>query len=342
MNASHLHHALIATASLIALPCGLRVPTSGANDNDKREMQPRGRRDPSAERQPLPLIPSGRERRPLMMPSSIRSSHPTTGGLSSTPTTLVSRVVESSRGANHVVDESFVHDEIKVLAQGAKSVIQQKLQRHATTRDQVVAGVLQFGPSAQSRLMLNREHEAAVVSAETGTYAVWRNESCKDPAHADFCSRVGPNHKCFCTHTLQEHQRPMKKGRFVQPPSCTACGCRGFQYVPNEPEEVGDTWLSRRKGFVAGSWYPKCRCTHGSNDHDPVSMKCKACTRCFRFDAHYACAVCDGMGSDHMTMFETEAERLAAGRVVGPAYAPFFDDQEIRDALRISDPASLR
>jgi hypothetical protein len=174
------------------------------------------------------------------------------------------------------------------------------------------------------------------VAQESGVYVLYRNEAPKSTeASKDFCSRVGPSHKCFCSHTLGDHGAPKKTRRGLEPPSCNACGCKGFTYVPNEPEEVGDHWISRRPGFVPGQWSPACRCNHRAHEHDPVSMKCRKCTGCFRFDGHFGCIVCDGHAQDHITVFETAQERVNAGRPVHEAFFPLsrHGEEEFRDLV---------
>ncbi|CUG88460.1 Hypothetical protein, putative [Bodo saltans] len=233
-------------------------------------------------------------------------------------------------------DSHVVHDEIKQLASEAKRVLQNNFSRHGTNTNQILAGLQQFGPSAQSKSMMAKEEEAAQVALESGIYVLYRNEAPKSAeASRDFCSRVGPSHKCFCTHTLGEHGAPKKTRRGLESPACNSCGCKGFSYVPNEPEEVGDHWISRRPGFVPGQWSPACRCNHRANEHDPVSKKCRKCTGCFRFDGHFGCIVCDGHAQDHMTVFESAQDRVDSGKPVNDAYFPLSrrGEEEFRDLV---------
>lgn len=219
-------------------------------------------------------------------------------------------------------DSQFVHDEIRQLAKETKEVLQKHFQRHATNEEQVTSGILRFGPSAQSKLMLGKEKEAAEYAVRHDTYVCWRNESAPKSSR-DFCCRVGPSHKCFCSHSLADHDAP-RAGRRGQreAPKCLQCPCKAFQYVPNEPEEIGEHWISRRKDFVPGSWSPKCRCTHGAVAHDAVSKKCTQCRGCFQFEPQYACLVCDGKHEDHFTVFETSSQRDQMGLPTGPEFFP--------------------
>lgn len=230
----------------------------------------------------------------------------------------------TQRRAPGVPDDSpVVHDEIKQLATDAKRAIQKNYSRHATNESQILAGLEQFGPSGQSKAMLTKEEEAAEMSMGTGIYVVYRNEAPKSAsASSDFCTRVGPSHKCFCGHSLADHGQPKKTRRGLEAPLCNACGCRGFMYVPNEPEEVGDHWISRRAGFVPGTWSPSCRCNHRAWEHDPVTKKCRKCTGCFRYDGHHSCIVCEGHAQDHFTIFECAQDRIDARRPVHEEYFP--------------------
>lgn len=96
----------------------------------------------------------------------------------------------------------------------------------------------QYGPSPGAQVMLDRELAAARHALETGIYAVWRSD--RSPTE-DFCTRIGPDSMCFCTHLLKEHNMntPMVK--------CRKCKCQHFEYIPTRPEEVGEWWLPRRK-----------------------------------------------------------------------------------------------
>ncbi|KAJ9533555.1 hypothetical protein QJQ45_026610, partial [Haematococcus lacustris] len=99
------------------------------------------------------------------------------------------------------------------------------------------------------------------------------------------------------------------------------------------PEEVGDWWLVRRKGFNVHTWRAKCRCGHGHDEHDPVH-KCVRCRcGCARFTSNFACLACDKLWEDHETLFESAQERMAAGRPVGEAFRPLAGDRAIREAV---------
>ena len=85
--------------------------------------------------------------------------------------------------------------------------------------------------------------------------------------------------------------------------------------------------LPRRKGFNVHAWRAPCKCNHGHDKHDPVSLKCTECGNCRVFTPNFVCIGCDGRGDQHETVFETESERVMAGLPVGDAYKPLGDLQ---------------
>ncbi|RNF09113.1 putative protein-like [Trypanosoma conorhini] len=237
-----------------------------------------------------------------------------------------------------LVDSNEVHAEIRDLAARVKGVIENNFQKDATSEAQVLQGIRRFGPSAQSKKILNRENAAAMLALQTGVYAVWRCEQPKlSGSNTDFCARVGYQHRCFCGHSLEEHAalKPLR-GRVAAPP-CQACACGGFNYMPNEPEEIGEGWLTRRGNWDPERWSAKCRCGHGHKQHDPRKRSCKECG-CSGFTSHFLCAVCDRDGEAHATVFELEQDRLQRGLPVREAYFPLMAlDWSVRE-LVLEDP----
>jgi len=240
----------------------------------------------------------------------------------------------TSRGGGGPIDSPLVHDEIRYLASEAKVAIQ-SLSRHKTDEAGVLMGVRQFGASEQSKVMLQRENEAALFAQDVGLYVVWRNES---KPGSDFCARIGPSHRCFCGHTLSSHNiSGLRPSRL---PSCTACSCSAFLYVPNEPEEIGEAWLSRRSNWVPGTWRLKCMCGHSCDEHDPKRpYSCRSCRKCFGFEAQMRCVVCDGAFADHVTIIETANERKLASRPTGTAFEPLHGiDDDVRSNVLHTNP----
>lgn len=177
--------------------------------------------------------------------------------------------------------------------------------------------------------MMDAEMLAAEEAIRTGLYGVWRNE-----AHgSDFCGRVGPMSRCFCGHDLGHH--PWKNRKALSP-ACTTCVCNNFRYMPRRPEEVGEYWLPRRRGFDVNIWRAKCKCGHSHEDHDPKFLGCRRCG-CATFLSAWMCVACDGKWEDHETIWETEQERRRANRPVGEAFMPLSARPQLQHA--VFDPA---
>lgn len=251
--------------------------------------------------------------------------------------------VSAPQHYGQIVDSDMVHDEIREVGDLIKNVIKENFQRHGTEKNQVLAGIRQFGPSKQSKKILNKENEAARLAYEQGIYVVWRlmEEPRIRGATKDFCCRIGPRHRCFCGHMRLKHASPSmgsKKGphssQVTQRHPCEECECKGFVYVPNEPEEIGEGWLTRRTNWDPSKWSAKCRCGHGHKDHHPATRICRACGGCSGFQSHFLCVVCDMPWEAHQTVYETESERHKAGFPVRQDYFPLSDiDWDIREMV---------
>jgi len=107
--------------------------------------------------------------------------------------------------------------------------------------------------------------------------------------------------------------------------------------MPQRPEEVGEFWLPKRKGFDVRNWRPKCRCGHSHEDHDfgaflllSIGLKIKGTP----YDPNsFQCRAC---------VWETEEERQKEGKVVGTDYMPLAGTPEIRDAFASSGSSFQR
>jgi len=196
----------------------------------------------------------------------------------------------------------------------------------AAVEANIATAVAEFGAPPGAKKMMNAELLAAEEAIRTGLYGVWRNAS---SCH-DFCGRVGPKSRCFCGHEGCDHA--WGKGKKSLRPACTKCPCKGFQYIPRRPEEVGEYWLPRRRGFDVNIWRAKCKCQHGHEDHDPNFGGCRLCG-CTSFSSAWECVVCDGKWEDHETLWETEDERRIQGRPVGAAFKPLASTPQIQDMV---------
>lgn len=204
------------------------------------------------------------------------------------------------------------------------------MQPRATSEAGVRASVRRFGVAQGPRKLLAREEEAAALALETGVYATWRSR-------AAACTRVGPRSLCFCGHVYADHAdhagllKPCGHGRRAGG-KATRCRCPGFAFMPSRPEEVGDYWLVKRRGFNVSTWRCKCHCGHTHEEHDPKTRRCRSCG-CGAFRSNFLCVVCDKHWEDHETVFENEQERRAAGLPVGADFLPLASTPDIRQAV---------
>lgn len=193
--------------------------------------------------------------------------------------------------------------------------------------DNIAKAVKCFGAAPGAKHLMDNELLAAEEALRSGLYGVWRNAT----RRTDFCSRVGPVSRCFCGHDFRDHVWKSKSRKELLP-SCGSCGCRGFHYVPRRPEEVGEHWLPRRRGFDVRIWRAKCKCSHGHEDHDANHLNCRCCG-CPSFASAWECVSCEGKWEDHETLFETEEERRLCGRPVGQAFKPLASTPEIQNLI---------
>jgi len=190
----------------------------------------------------------------------------------------------------------------------------------------IKAAVAQYGPAPGAAKMLDGELQAAKEALESGRYVVWRNST----SGQDFCARVGSGSRCFCGHHYSSH-------KYIKPNSpssvCVDCDCKAFAFVPKRPEEVGDYWLPRRRGFNVHNWRAECRCKHGHDSHaTKPPHRCKSCG-CSSYQSKWCCLVCDGTWADHETLWETKDERARDGRPVGDAFLPLSHDVDLSELV---------
>mmetsp|Transcript_22715 Transcript_22715/g.52999 ORF Transcript_22715/g.52999 Transcript_22715/m.52999 type:complete len:418 (-) Transcript_22715:25-1278(-) len=198
----------------------------------------------------------------------------------------------------------------------------------------IAAAVQQYGPSPGAKKMMGAEQAAAEEAIRTGLYGVWRN-----PVHgSDFCGRIGPESRCFCNHGYSHHK--WSKGRKERAPACELCNCKGFKYIPRRPEEVGEAWLPRRRGFDINLWRPKCKCGEGHDKHDPNTLACPG--RRGKYTSAWLCVACDSKWEDHESLWETEEERRLEGKPVGPAFMPLSSTPDIQEAVLNAPDSSVR
>eukprot|EP00404_Azadinium_spinosum_P049934 CAMPEP_0180746970 /NCGR_PEP_ID=MMETSP1038_2-20121128/29302_1 /TAXON_ID=632150 /ORGANISM="Azadinium spinosum, Strain 3D9" /LENGTH=364 /DNA_ID=CAMNT_0022780563 /DNA_START=101 /DNA_END=1192 /DNA_ORIENTATION=- len=200
----------------------------------------------------------------------------------------------------------------------------------AQVEENIAQAVRTFGAPPGAKKMMDAERAAAEEAMRTGLYGVWRNAS----SGHDFCGRIGPSSRCFCGHECSDHvwSKPAKGKKATLLPSCSKCSCTGFHYMPRRPEEVGEWWLPRRRGFDVRLWRAKCKCQHSHEDHDPNHLGCRSCG-CSRFTSAWLCTGCEGKWEDHETLWETEEERRLQGLPVGQAFMPLASTPQIQQMV---------
>ena len=194
-----------------------------------------------------------------------------------------------------------------------------------TSAHAILQGVTQHGVAQGPQKLMDMEEEAANLSISSGIYVTWRTTKHN---RKDDCTRIGPRSLCFCGHSYSDHMRSRSsrkpcsrskksKGGPKTGGKSSKCGdnctCKGFEFIPQRPEEIGDWWLTRRKGFNVNTWRCKCRCGCAHDHHDAGSKHCKDCG-CGMFQSNFLCIACDGTWEEHTTLWEDERERKQEGR----------------------------
>mmetsp|Transcript_24009 Transcript_24009/g.54065 ORF Transcript_24009/g.54065 Transcript_24009/m.54065 type:complete len:358 (+) Transcript_24009:63-1136(+) len=190
----------------------------------------------------------------------------------------------------------------------------------------IAKAVKAFGPTPGGKKMMEGEKLAAEEAMRTGLYGVWRNAT----SGHDFCGRIGPTSRCFCGHDYADHA--WTKGRKELRPACSKCSCNGFRYIPRRPEEVGEWWLPRRKGFDVRVWRAKCKCGNSHEDHDPNTLAGR-CSPCHSFQSAWECITCQGKWEDHESLWENEEERRLCGRPIGQAFMPLASTPDVQQMV---------
>ncbi|XP_076802583.1 protein FAM221B-like isoform X1 [Clavelina lepadiformis] len=182
-----------------------------------------------------------------------------------------------------------------------------------------------FGKRLQK--MFEPETAAAIKAMESGIYVGWR---C--PEYTWDCIRVAETSLCFCGHKLNEHKQYSGPKSQV-PCAVSECRCRVFAFVPSRPEDVGEFWLQRRRGYDRSTWKAKCRCKHTHIEHAPTGVhQCNVRNcRCGQFVSSFLCAACDRHWEQHVTYFDTERSRVKKGLPHGEAYIPFAEIPRLRN-----------
>jgi len=197
------------------------------------------------------------------------------------------------------------------------------------TPDAVLAGLQQHGASVGAKKMMQWEFRHARDALLSGVYVTLYNEEKKYE-----CSRLGKLSRCFCNHLYSKHKlKILKNGRFGKNPCQEeGCKCENFVFMWRRPEEIGQNFLVRRKGFDVTQWRPLCRCKHPHAVHDPVKTRCKECP-CGKFVSNFLCLGCDGKWEEHVTLYEDKELREELSKPVGKQFYPLSDVPEIQEVF---------
>ena len=193
------------------------------------------------------------------------------------------------------------------------------------TPDAVLAGLQQHGASVGAKKLMQWEFKHARDALLSGIYVTLYNEERQYE-----CGRIGKMSRCFCNHLFSKHKlKILKNGRFGKNPCQEeGCKCENFRFMWRRPEEIGQNFLVRRKGFDVTQWRPLCRCKHPHAVHDPVRTKCKECA-CGKFVSNFACLGCDGKWEEHVTLYEDRQLREELGKPVGKDFYPLSGENHI-------------
>ena len=121
----------------------------------------------------------------------------------------------------------------------------------ANNEETILQVVREIGPGSGAAKMMTWEFKHAQESEMNGIYISWRSPKSKDD-----CFRIGSMSRCFCGCLWSKHNQQITGKKFNT--SCKNCDCKMFAFIPRRPEEVGQWWLVRRKGFNINQWKPSC------------------------------------------------------------------------------------
>jgi len=188
------------------------------------------------------------------------------------------------------------------------------------TPEAVLAGLNQHGASIGAKKMMRWEFRHAKDALKSGIYVTLYNDDRKYE-----CSRIGKLSRCFCNHLYAKHKlKKLKNGRFGKNPCQEEnCKCGNYVFMYRRPEEIGQYFMTRRKGFDINDWRPLCGCKHPHAVHDPVKTKCKECA-CRKFISDFACLSCDGKWEEHLVLYEDEEWRKELKKTCGGSFLPAF------------------
>lgn len=202
-----------------------------------------------------------------------------------------------------------------------RKIKQRVLKRHElfnNTLTKINDSTLTFGTK---QLIIN-ERIGADESIKLGIYSSWARE---ENGLEIECFKIGSNHLCFCGHFFKSHKKYIVTSFDT---SCNICNCKGFEYIPQYPEETNEWKIALKKNFDYNDWKPLCKCYHSFIEHDSKNnFKCnveKCLCKCF--SSKFLCAICNRPWENHYMFYTTEAERNRMNLPIGYEYKPFTRD----------------
>ena len=182
--------------------------------------------------------------------------------------------------------------------------------------------------SARLNRLFEPEREAALQAIQSGIYVGWRI-----PRSNNDCIRVSMDSLCFCGHALNQHEKFDGKRTTNLKCLLPGCTCKQYAFIPSRPDEIGEWWLHKRRGFDVTSWRAKCRCKHSHEQHEPnLNRRCKRCA-CFSFSSSFLCSACDRHWEAHGTYFDNIASRQEQGLPYGEGFLPFYELPHLRNIV---------
>jgi hypothetical protein len=179
--------------------------------------------------------------------------------------------------------------------------------------------------SSGTQLMMENEKMHANEAIESGIYVSWSSSSAFD------CFRIGSNSTCICTHGFTQHEKILSRKKFSS--KCQQCGCKGFNFIPTLPEEIGEYWIPHQPKFDYSKWTAKCKCKHSWREHLVEKfLKCLSCS-CFGFTSNFCCVVCDKFWHDHQMNYELEHDRMMKNKPIGNDWLPLSELPQISNLI---------
>ncbi|CAD7968706.1 unnamed protein product [Amoebophrya sp. A25] len=152
---------------------------------------------------------------------------------------------------------------------------------HEDCQAQIAASVLKMKRGSLKKPVVGRSQcMGSRSSCDKNNSSNFTTTSARAPASSSTTTSDISSRSSAASAELEEVQVVVSSTRTSTPtPPRTLCACKEFRFIPSRPEEVGEWWLVRRKGFDVRTWRAKCRCGAPHTEHHPVTMDRKAAPR---------------------------------------------------------------